>query len=214
MLRSTIDHNLRILITRSNVNHPLIIMAMVGLVGFHPILVCSEKVQAAWSENSALLRDYLTAQADNLPDEARQAAETMLIQHHSSLGETLSTYYGAKAAQELNDLLRQIAVHSVEFINAAKKGDHQKKESELTALKQNATSVSCMISKLNPYLSFCALQEMLFTSADLLATMVNARFFAQWEQDVQSYAQLRSNSHQIAQSLAEALTNAFPAPKK
>jgi hypothetical protein len=190
------------------------IIAMISLAGSHPILVCSEKIQASWSENSPLLRDYLTAQADNLPDQASQAAQKMLIQHYASLGNTLTPYYGTKAAQELNDLLRQMAVRSAEFIDATKKGDAQKKESELTALKQNATSVSCMISKLNPYISFCPLQEMLFSSVELFATMVNARFFAQWEQDTESYAQLRSNSYKIAQTVAEAISSAFPAQKK
>ncbi len=167
-----------------------------------------------WNEIPLLLREYLLAVSDNLPDQATQATEKIFLARQAELGTiTLQPYYGTKMGQDLSDLLKFQAMHLVDFINAAKKDDAKKMESELATLKQNATAISCLISKVNPYITFCKMQDMLSKYLDLVSAMVTDRLKMKWQEDIENYAKVRSHYNELASFLSEAITNAFP-PKE
>lgn len=180
---------------------PLIILGG-SLIGKDPYIL--------WNENPILLREYLLTVSDNLPDQAQQISEKMFLTNQKELGATFQPYYEPKVTQELEELFKTQGNGIIALIATAKKGDPKQFDREFAVIKQNATAISNALSKANPYISFCKIQDMLFTYLDLISSMVTDRFKTKWQDDAENYAKVRAHFNEIASSISQALTNAFP----
>jgi len=168
-------------------------------------------IYASWSEITPLIREYLLAVADNVPEQAIKEAEQKLLAHHTtSRSLSLQPYYSSKISQELQDTFTLQSMHVISAINAAKKPDSQKFSEELEALRCDAIALSSQLNKINPYIDFCKLQELLFSYLDQFKTMVLERVSGKWSLDAQNYERLRSKQRDIAQYVARAIGHAFP----
>lgn len=183
-----------------------------GILAWAPSLVSQQDaaLQDLLNASSLWTREYLLTLSDNLPTQASQAFEKKLLTHQAELSSRLEPFYGTKVSQDLAELLKAQGTLLIELITAAKQGDSKKQDETNQTLQLNATSISSQLSKVNPYINFCTIRDMLFDYLALISRMITDRITTKWHEDIDNYDKVRAKNNQIASYITQAMTNAFP----
>src|SRR5919202_2195399 len=101
-----------------------------------------------WADHIIWTRSYVVAAVDGRPD--ADAAAQRLLKNQEDIGNAIVPVYGKAAGDKLTELLKQHIMIAVDLVDAAKKGDQQRFDSEDQKWTKNAEDIADLLSGANP----------------------------------------------------------------
>jgi hypothetical protein len=167
-----------------------------------------QDMRKLWTDHVVWTRDYIIAAVGDQPD--AQAAANRLMKNQEDIGQSLATYYGSAAGQQLTSLLKEHISIAVDLIKAAKMGDKAAQQQADTKWHQNATQIADFLSKANPHWPSATLVDMMNKHLSTTTDEVVARLTKNWDGDVKAFDAVYDHILHMADALAEGIVKQFP----
>ena len=189
----------------------LLITSLFGVPSLHAAHKKTPTIQELWNTSTVWIREYLVDVCAKVPNTAE--AKKKLLAHQEQLGQAFRPYYNEKITQEFIALLKQQGQLTIDLVHAIATHNKETQAQLERSWKQNANSLSCFLSKNNPYMDFRTIRDMLYDYLGLLTLMITYRATQKWEDDMNAYDNVRALNEQLAQIIGQGIKNAFPLEK-
>ena len=133
-----------------------------------------------------------------------------LLQNQDDIGDSIKSYYGEEAGNQLSKLLREHIVLAGQVVDAAKSGNKTDLEKYNKLWYQNADQIADFLSNANPNYSNKTLKDMLYTHLQLITDAVTARLNKDWQADIIAYDKGEDHMVKFAKILVEGIITQFP----
>ncbi|MGE7024132.1 hypothetical protein [Solibacillus cecembensis] len=160
-----------------------------------------------WLEHVNWTRMTITSIVFQLPD--LPFVEQRLLQNATDLGNCLRPFYGDQIADHYAKLIHEHLVIAAELVTAAAKGDAITAEVKEKAWYKNADDIALFLSSINPYLSYEALQKMLYKHLELTKIEAVTMIQQKYKEDVAVFDEIEAEALAMSDMIASAIVQQF-----
>lgn len=161
-----------------------------------------------WTDHVVWTRAYIVAATSN--DPSASAAAARLMKNQEDIGNGIAPYYGAAAAAQLTDLLKQHINIAVDLVNAAKANDNVRLTDADKRWHANSAEIATFLSGANPNWPRETLRVMLDEHLRLTTDEAKARLEKRWTDDVRAFDQILGQALHMADALTDGIIKQFP----
>lgn len=166
------------------------------------------KMRDLWVQDAMYTRLYMISIIADLSD--IDTIEKRIIKNYDDISNIFKPYYGKDFSTNLKDLLKEHILTTVEFMDKTVKG----KVEESIAIKQfvydNTEKITNLLTSVNPKLPNSILREDLFTILDLAEKEFISRYYREYQEDINTFDEIRYQMTQLADVLSESIIKNFP----
>ena len=167
-------------------------------------------MRSLWEDHVAWTRLAVVSLTTGSPD--TKATVARLLRNQSDIGNAIKPFYGAKAGNQLTQLLRRHILVAADLIGAAKAGDKAKLTQEQAAWQRNADAIAGFLNRANPDAwKLGEMKSMLHSHLALTTQEVVARLQGKWGADVRAYDAIVKQALGMADMLSEGIIAQVPA---
>lgn len=164
--------------------------------------------QKLWIDHVLWTRNFIISDLSSLED--KEMVLDRLLQNQDDIGDSIKSYYGEEAGNQLSKLLREHIVLAGQVVDAAKSGNKTDLEKYNKLWYQNADQIADFLSNANPNYSNKTLKDMLYTHLQLITDAVTARLNKDWQADIIAYDKGEDHMVKFAKILVEGIITQFP----
>lgn len=164
--------------------------------------------QKLWIDHVLWTRNFIISDLASLED--KEMVLDRLLQNQDDIGDSIKSYYGEEAGNQLSKLLREHIVLAGQVVDAAKSGNKTDLEKYNKLWYQNADQIADFLSNANPNYSNKTLKDMLYTHLQLITEAVTARLNKDWQADIIAYDKGEDHMVKFAKILVEGIITQFP----
>lgn len=164
--------------------------------------------QKLWIDHVLWTRNFIISDLTSLED--KEMVLDRLLQNQDDIGDSIKSYYGEEAGNQLSKLLREHIVLAGQVVDAAKSGNKTDLEKYNKLWYQNADQIADFLSNANPNYSNKTLKDMLYTHLQLITDAVTARLNKDWQADIIAYDKGEDHMVKFAKILVEGIITQFP----
>lgn len=164
--------------------------------------------QKLWIDHVLWTRNFIISDLASLED--KEMVLDRLLQNQDDIGDSIKSYYGEEAGNQLSKLLRKHIVLAGQVVDAAKSGNKTDLEKYNKLWYQNADQIADFLSNANPNYSNKTLKDMLYTHLQLITDAVTARLNKDWQADIIAYDKGEDHMVKFAKILVEGIITQFP----
>ncbi len=164
--------------------------------------------QKLWIDHVLWTRNFIISDLASLED--KEMVLDRLLQNQDDIGDSIKSYYGEEAGNQLSKLLREHIVLAGQVVDAAKSGNKTDLEKYNKLWYQNADQIADFLSNANPNYSNKTLKDMLYTHLQLITDAVTARLNKDWQADIIAYDKGEDHMVKFAKILVEGIITQFP----
>lgn len=164
--------------------------------------------QKLWIDHVLWTRNFIISDLASLED--KEMVLDRLLQNQDDIGDSIKSYYGEEAGNQLSKLLREHIVLAGQVVDAAKFGNKTDLEKYNKLWYQNADQIADFLSNANPNYSNKTLKDMLYTHLQLITDAVTARLNKDWQADIIAYDKGEDHMVKFAKILVEGIITQFP----
>lgn len=164
--------------------------------------------QKLWIDHVLWTRNFIISDLASLED--KEMVLDRLLQNQDDIGDSIKSYYGEEAGNQLSKILREHIVLAGQVVDAAKSGNKTDLEKYNKLWYQNADQIADFLSNANPNYSNKTLKDMLYTHLQLITEAVTARLNKDWQADIIAYDKGEDHMVKFAKILVEGIITQFP----
>ncbi len=159
-----------------------------------------------WEDHVTWTRVFIISALAGLPD--RDAATKRLLRNQKDIGDTMASFYGKKAGDDLTDLLTTHILIAAEIVDSAKAG--RDISNAVRRWYDNADQIAAFLHGANPWnWALADMKKMMRDHLKLTTDELTARLLGNWEADVVAYDKLHEEILMMADDLASGLIKQF-----
>ena len=153
---------------------------------------CDEKLTSQmrklWEDHILWTRCYIIEAVYNTNKGAIDAAATRLLKNQTDIGNAMKPYFGNKMGSDLTALLKTHIIGAVNIIDAAVKGQRQKKAIAIDRWRDNGRTIARFMYQYNSrYWPQRQIEEGMRRHLDLTIVEIDARVNRDWSGDIRAY---------------------------
>ena len=160
-----------------------------------------------WMEHVNWTRMTIISIVFQLPD--LPFVQQRLLQNATDLGNCLRPFYGDQIADYYAKLIQEHLVIAAELVTAAVKGDTNTVNTKEKEWYKNADDIVSFLSKINPYLSKEALQEMFYKHLELTKNEAVTMIQKNYKADVEVFDEIEAQALAMSDMIASAIIMQF-----
>lgn len=160
-----------------------------------------------WADHVVWTRDYIVAAVDG--DASAQNALNRLMKNQEDLGNAIAPYYGAAAATQLTQLLKDHISIAGEVVTAAKAKDDTRLKDADRRWHQNAEDIAAFLSGANPNWKRADLVHMLNEHLTLTTREATARLQGNWAEDTATFDKIFDQAMTMADAMSDGVIRQF-----
>jgi hypothetical protein len=161
-----------------------------------------------WEDHITWTRLYIVAATAALPE--KDATAQRLLQNQTDIGNAIKPFYGDAAGSKLTDLLKDHITIATELIDAAQRGDENKKDDAGKRWRANGDAIAAFLSGANPKnWPLAESKRMLHAHLDLTTSEVVAHLQKDWTADVAAYDKVHEQILQMADMISSGIKKQF-----
>ncbi len=160
-----------------------------------------------WEQHDVWTRGATESLALGLPDV--EPVVNRLLRNPADFARALLPYYGAEAANEFGELLREHLVLAADLVKAAKAGDDKAAADIERRWYLNADAIAEFFGGINPYWSAESWRGMLRSHLAMVKAKAVDMLTGQYDSGVAIYDDIESQSLMMADEMAEGIFRQF-----
>lgn len=142
---------------------------------------------------------------------AAAAAENEVVANAHQIAGAIEPFYGKAATDKLFDLLAAHYGAVRQYLEATAAGSTAKQDDALKSLTANAGEIARFLSGANPHLPFDAVNSLLLAHGGHHVQEIQQLKAGQYAEEVQTWNAMKNHMYTIADALAGAIAQQFPA---
>jgi hypothetical protein len=170
--------------------------------------VFRQEMRRLWEDHVTWTRLAVISLTTDSPD--TKATVGRLLQNQTGIGRAIRPYYGAAAARQLTELLREHILIAADLIAVARKGDEAGVASQQARWTRNADQIATFLNRANPTWRLGVTKAMMREHLRLTTSEVVARLQRDWTADVRAYDRIHRQALHMADMLSRGIVQQFP----
>ncbi len=168
-----------------------------------------DRMRKLWEDHITWTRLAIVSFAAGLPDFNQTAAR--LLRNQEDIGNAIKPYYGRRAGNRLEALLKEPIAGAVELLKAAKAGDDAKFAAAKQAWYRNSRQIARFLSNANPpFLPFAATNRLMKRHLDQTLDEAAHRLGGDFPADIRDYDRIRRHILMMADAISTGIIKQFP----
>lgn len=161
-----------------------------------------------WIDHVSWTRSFIVSDLSSLDDKG--SVLERLLKNQDDIGNSIKSYYGEDAGNQLATLLREHIELAGQVVDAAKTGNKSDLEKYNKLWYENADKIAKFLSSANPNYSYKVLKDMLYKHLQFVTDQATSRLNKDWKSDIEAYDKGEDHMIMFADIIADGIIKQFP----